>query len=308
MPTHKDDDKYNMNHKRRGKAIIFNHLNFHPSLGLNTRNGTNCDRDNLRINLRQLDFEVYVYDDLPGKDVERILEQTSLEDHSEADCIFVAVLSHGELGTLYASDQMYKPDRIWSHFTADKCPSLAGKPKLFFIQVLRIGLKIFLTRGAGLPGRPAGPRGQDGGHREGPDGGGRSCHVQDPQPCRLSDRLQHCARLLQLEEHHAGQLVHSGLLSRHSEGGALKGPPVHTDQVLTASANTSLTSSLSSGSPGGSRSTFSPMFPTTTECTRRSRSPASPACSPGTWYSSGRTEQVCYAVFLPDFSFYFNFY
>jgi len=134
MPTHKDDDKYNMNHKRRGKAIIFNHLNFHPSLGLNTRNGTNCDRDNLRINLRQLDFEVYVYDDLPGKDVERILEQTSLEDHSEADCIFVAVLSHGELGTLYASDQMYKPDRIWSHFTADKCPSLAGKPKLFFIQ------------------------------------------------------------------------------------------------------------------------------------------------------------------------------
>ena len=137
MPTSKDDERYNMNHRRRGRAIIFNHLNFHHSLGLNTRNGTNCDRDNLRINLRQLDFDVSVYDDLPGKEVERILEQTSMEDHSEADCIFVAVLSHGELGTLYASDQMYKPDRIWSHFTADKCPSLAGKPKLFFIQVSR---------------------------------------------------------------------------------------------------------------------------------------------------------------------------
>ena len=169
MPTSKDDERYNMNHKRRGKAIIFNHLNFHHSLGLNTRNGTNCDRDNLRINLRQLDFDVYVYDDLPGKDVERILEQTSMEDHSDADCIFVAVLSHGELGTLYACDQMYKPDRIWSHFTADKCPSLAGKPKLFFIQVSRAEEERLRTEEtdllliAGLPGRPAGPWSQDGG-------------------------------------------------------------------------------------------------------------------------------------------------
>lgn len=39
-----------------------------------------------------------------------------------------------ELGILYSSDQPYKPDRLWSHFAADKCPSLAGKPKLFFIQ------------------------------------------------------------------------------------------------------------------------------------------------------------------------------
>ena len=135
MPTSKDADLYNMNHRRRGRAFIFNHMNFDPKLGLNTRNGTNSDRDNLRINLRQLDFEVEVHDDLPFKDIERILESASMEDHSDADCILVAVLSHGELGILYASDHSYKPDRLWSQFTADKCPSLAGKPKLFFIQV-----------------------------------------------------------------------------------------------------------------------------------------------------------------------------
>jgi len=134
MPTSKDADLYNMNHRRRGRAFIFNHMNFDPKLGLNTRNGTNSDRDNLRINLRQLDFEVEVHDDLPFKDIERILESASMEDHSDADCILVAVLSHGELGILYASDHSYKPDRLWSQFTADKCPSLAGKPKLFFIQ------------------------------------------------------------------------------------------------------------------------------------------------------------------------------
>ena len=44
------------------------------------------------------------------------------------------VMSHGELGILYSCDQPYKPDRLWTHFTGDKCPSLAGKPKMFLIQ------------------------------------------------------------------------------------------------------------------------------------------------------------------------------
>lgn len=55
-------------------------------------------------------------------------------DHTNHDCLVVAVLSHGELGVLYAYDTSYKADYIWSYFTADKCPTLAGKPKLFFIQ------------------------------------------------------------------------------------------------------------------------------------------------------------------------------
>jgi len=46
----------------------------------------------------------------------------------------VCVLSHGEMGILYAADHAYKPDRLWSHFSAEKCRTLAGKPKLFFIQ------------------------------------------------------------------------------------------------------------------------------------------------------------------------------
>jgi len=134
MPTEKDASHYNMTHARRGRAFIFNHMHFEPRMQLKQRNGTNCDRDNLRVCLRQLDFDVEVHNDLPFKDIDRILEQASMEDHGEADCIAVFVLSHGEMGILYASDQPYKPDRLWSHFSADKCRSLAGKPKLFFIQ------------------------------------------------------------------------------------------------------------------------------------------------------------------------------
>lgn len=135
MPVEKDSEVYNMNHRRRGIALIFNHKLFDSRLGLKQRNGTDADRDNLRLTLRQLDFEVRVYNDLAFKDMERILEDLANDDHSDADCIFVSVLSHGELGILYAADQPYKPDRLWGHFNAEKCPSLAGKPKLFFVQV-----------------------------------------------------------------------------------------------------------------------------------------------------------------------------
>jgi len=103
-------------------------------LSLKIRNGRDADRDNLRNTLRQLDFDVKVHNDLSYKDMERVLEEAANDDHSDADCILVCVLSHGELGILYANDQPYKPDRLWSHFNAERCPSLAGKPKLFFVQ------------------------------------------------------------------------------------------------------------------------------------------------------------------------------
>lgn len=35
---------------------------------------------------------------------------------------------------LKAQKDVYSVKSIWAQFTGDKCPSLAGKPKLFFIQ------------------------------------------------------------------------------------------------------------------------------------------------------------------------------
>ncbi len=67
MPVEKDSEVYNMNHRRRGVAYVFNHMHFDERLGLKQRNGTNADRDNLRLTLRSLDFEVRVYNDLVFK-------------------------------------------------------------------------------------------------------------------------------------------------------------------------------------------------------------------------------------------------
>jgi caspase-like apoptosis-related cysteine protease len=47
----------------------------------------------------------------------------------------MAVLSHGDKGIIYSRDASYSKESLWAPFTADKCPTLAGKPKLFFIQV-----------------------------------------------------------------------------------------------------------------------------------------------------------------------------
>jgi len=51
-------------------------------------------------------------------------------------------MSHGEKGILSGrDDSQYKVEELWEPFTADRCPSLAGKPKLFFIQVRRVKME-----------------------------------------------------------------------------------------------------------------------------------------------------------------------
>ncbi|CAH0720685.1 unnamed protein product, partial [Brenthis ino] len=133
MPVERDAIYYNMNHKNRGMAIIFNHEHFDIH-NLRPRTGTNADSDNLSRVLKGLGFRVTIVNNLKFEDVNRYLQEVSQMDHTENDCMLIAVLSHGEMGMLYAKDTHYKPDTLWYYFTADKCPTLAGKPKLFFIQ------------------------------------------------------------------------------------------------------------------------------------------------------------------------------
>jgi hypothetical protein len=45
------------------------------------------------------------------------------------------VLSHGREGYIYATDKLVPLEMLTQPFKGDKCPSLVGKPKLFFIQV-----------------------------------------------------------------------------------------------------------------------------------------------------------------------------
>lgn len=130
---------YPMNHKNRGKAIIFTHTVFAvPNVKLPSREGSEVDCKVLTESLERLGFDVDLYRDKRLKDILHITEKVSSIDHSSSDCLLVAVLTHGDEGEIiYAHDCPYQISCVWTQFTGDRCPSLIGKPKIFIIQACR---------------------------------------------------------------------------------------------------------------------------------------------------------------------------
>lgn len=60
------------------------------------------------------------------------------DDHENRDCLVVFVLSDGFENEITCSDGVsYRPDDLWKSFTENLCPTLAGKPKLFFFVVFK---------------------------------------------------------------------------------------------------------------------------------------------------------------------------
>ncbi|XP_014481616.1 PREDICTED: caspase-1-like isoform X2 [Dinoponera quadriceps] len=138
-------EEYNMNHKRRGVALVLNHIHFES---MSTRKGSDRDAENLHASLSNLGFDVRIFVDPTIKTITTVLHETAAEDHTDADCLIVVAMSHGESGLLHSTDSLYPVDMLWTPFTGDRCSSLAGKPKLFFIQACRgaqldKGVKIF---------------------------------------------------------------------------------------------------------------------------------------------------------------------
>ncbi|CAG0900781.1 unnamed protein product, partial [Darwinula stevensoni] len=128
---------YKMDHHHRGKALIFNYESYDPTLKLLRRDGAVRDKDRLCEILSHLHFEVDVFLNMPFKKIMDTIDKVAKENHQQCDCLIVCFLSHGEHGFLYAYDTAFKPHHLWTPFTASQCPSLAGKPKMFFIQACR---------------------------------------------------------------------------------------------------------------------------------------------------------------------------
>lgn len=73
------DHYYNMSHKRRGMALIFNHATF---LINSPRKGTNLDRDRLKDTLASLDFDVNVYENRTISEIKNILLNGKLKNEN----------------------------------------------------------------------------------------------------------------------------------------------------------------------------------------------------------------------------------
>ncbi|XP_015589999.1 caspase-1 isoform X2 [Cephus cinctus] len=136
MPVMIDAECYNTNHKNRGKCLVFNHEMF--DTGFEKREGSSVDAKRIQKTFTNLGFEVDVFDNYKHSEVIDRVEKLSQENHSDNDCLCIFILTHGLNNDLIlAKDVAYKSDSIWKPFTADNCPTLAGKPKLFFFQACR---------------------------------------------------------------------------------------------------------------------------------------------------------------------------
>lgn len=127
-----------MNHKHRGLCIILDNENFSP-IGTRTKTlpkriGSHVDSKAVSSLFSTLGFQVHVRHDLTAQGIKTLLKQVALYDHSDFDCFVCVVLTHGEHGKLFAYDNGYAIDTLFTNFLGDQCLTLVGKPKLFFIQ------------------------------------------------------------------------------------------------------------------------------------------------------------------------------
>ncbi|KAK2532122.1 caspase-8 [Columba livia] len=160
-------EAYKMSSRPRGVCLILNNHSFAkareaaPELrDMKDRNGTHMDagtgnmKDEFAYRLQKqkpgsfscteealgrvfskLHFTVAEYKDLTAEEIRKIVNLFRCEDHKDRDCFVCCVLSHGKKGIIYGVDGQEVPiQELTTSFTGHNCPSLAGKPKVFFIQ------------------------------------------------------------------------------------------------------------------------------------------------------------------------------
>ncbi|KAM4704307.1 caspase-9 [Rhinophrynus dorsalis] len=133
---------YPMNSDPCGFCLIVNNMEFLESSNLSYRAGSDIDRDKLDSRLRSFHFDVTVKNNLKAEEIHAELQGLASRDHTLRDCCLVVILSHGcetrhiqFPGGVYGTDGVRIPvERIVNYFNGSNCPSLRGKPKLFFIQ------------------------------------------------------------------------------------------------------------------------------------------------------------------------------
>uniref|UniRef100_A0A3Q3E137 Caspase-3 n=1 Tax=Labrus bergylta TaxID=56723 RepID=A0A3Q3E137_9LABR len=129
--------RYSLKYPSIGQCIIINNKNFDRRTGMNQRNGTDIDAANAMKVFSKLGYKAKVYNDLSVEHMKQVLISASKEDHSCYASFVCVLLSHGDEGVFFGTDGSVELKYLTSLFRGDRCKSLVGKPKLFFIQACR---------------------------------------------------------------------------------------------------------------------------------------------------------------------------
>ncbi|KAK7501455.1 hypothetical protein BaRGS_00007259, partial [Batillaria attramentaria] len=161
LPTvqpHSNSDVYDFTHPKRGRAVIINNENFQKCSGFDSRPGSGNDARALVEVFEKLGFDVKRYNDLTAEQMRMKLKKAAKSyDHEKADCLAVAIMSHGDQEHLEKAwkqkrDTKVRRDLIFGVdgssipteyimriFQDSHCRGLRGKPRLFFLQACRGG-------------------------------------------------------------------------------------------------------------------------------------------------------------------------
>lgn len=120
-----------------GKCLIISMAKFSDHLNLSERVGTQKDAKSLEGCFTQLGYETECLSDLTKVELDSTLERYAILDHSGFGSFVLCFMSHGDDGILYAKDEMFPSQDLFRWFYSSRCPSLEGKPKLFFLQSCR---------------------------------------------------------------------------------------------------------------------------------------------------------------------------
>nr|ACV31396.1 caspase 9 [Tanichthys albonubes] len=148
-PRRDSIQSYKMDASPCGTCLIINNVDFEPASDLKDRKGSNIDCDSMEKRFKALNFEVIVKRNLKYKHIRHEMSSLAKRDHSEYDCCVVIILSHGTEanhnrfpGAVHGVDGPALPVQLITNYLNGKnCPSLQGKPKLFFIQACGGGEK-----------------------------------------------------------------------------------------------------------------------------------------------------------------------
>lgn len=131
---------YKMSSKERGCFLIFNQVKFDAHLKLRNRESSCRDAEALKeLAEHEMRFAfVKIFESLTRDDIFYWLKKMADASHDRYDLFACAFLTHGDAeGVVYASDASFEMSQVYDMFTSDKCKTLAGKPKLFFVQACR---------------------------------------------------------------------------------------------------------------------------------------------------------------------------
>ncbi|XP_067659010.1 caspase-8-like [Haliotis asinina] len=126
----RDDERYTMKSKPRGICLIIDNINEAPNRAPH--------KHKLSETFRKLHFDVQFHNRLDAAQFSRVIRRVASRDHETSDCVVVFITAHGDDDVVYTvDDDCFRIDELANYFKPENCPSLAGKPKLFFIEACR---------------------------------------------------------------------------------------------------------------------------------------------------------------------------